>query len=104
MNSREHSQILSTLQRMAPGQQCFVSHHTLKRVACLPHCTPEDTLLESIAGSGYEFGYSIPPDKDGVQFYRLKEPLNDGRRSYVSPDRRHRYTKGVDGLWHPKPQ
>lgn len=60
-----------------------------------------DNILESIAGSAYEFGYEINPVTRAVTFFRLEKPLDDGRLSYVSPDRRHFYT--FDGrIYHPK--
>jgi hypothetical protein len=52
--------------------------------------TSADRVLENIIGASYEYYYEenlMSPGRD-VTFYRLKEPLRDGRRCYVSPDRR----------------
>jgi hypothetical protein len=59
----------------------------------------QDYVLEHIVGSSYEFGYTEDPMTGDVTYFRLKEPLNDGRLSYVSPDRRHLFRKSIDGTY-----
>jgi hypothetical protein len=56
-----------------------------------------DFVLDATVGSSYEYGYILPgaqPDnfKDAIVFH-LDKPLDDGRRSYVSPDRRYLYIR-----------
>lgn len=52
--------------------------------------TPADWVLENIMGSTYEYGYTLCPNGD-VSFWREAVPLNDGRRTYVSPDRKQHF-------------
>lgn len=59
----------------------------------------QDWILEHIIGSAYEFGYYEDVVYDRIIFFRLKEPLNDGRLAYVSPDRRDRYNKNMHGIY-----
>ena len=60
--------------------------------ACYSHnnanFTPPDQVLENIVGAAYEFSYFIHPIKRIVTFSRLKKPIQDGQRTYVSPDLR----------------
>jgi hypothetical protein len=68
-----------------------------------PHWTPAEQVMEAIAGSAYEVRYFTDFITRDVTFERLKKPLQDGRRTYVSPDRRDRMTLGGDGLYHQLP-
>lgn len=49
-----------------------------------------DWILENIMGSAYEYGYTLCPNGD-VSFWREAVPLNDGRRTYVSPDQKKHF-------------
>ncbi len=58
--------------------------------------------MEDIVGSSYNFRFWEDEYNETVTFERLKEPLRDGARSYVSPDREDMFVKGMDGLYrHP---
>lgn len=98
--------ILDALRRMKPGEWFCISKSVLCEIRPIPMVGlpgplwyAEDQVLEKIAGSAYEYFYTNDTlqDFEGFQstFYRLKSPLpaSDGRRTYVSPDRRHYYTK-----------
>lgn len=54
-------------------------------------------VLESIVGSAYEFWYWEDQMSGNVTFGRLEKPLDDGRRTFVSPDRRDFYRR--DGIY-----
>lgn len=74
------------LSKLKPGEKIKVAGILIDQASL-------DFVLDGIAGSAYEYGYLKPwtrPDlfKDWLLF-RLEKPLNDGRRTYVSPDRRH---------------
>lgn len=51
----------------------------------------EDQIMEKIVGSAYEFKYFRDELSGNVIFERLKEPLQNGARTYVSPDRREHF-------------
>lgn len=97
MNSIDH--IKRAVARLEPGQQIKVSRHLLRdceppaAFAWITKETAADRILENIVGSAYEFWYEEDPMDGNMLFGRLKEPLTDGRRTYVSPDRRHDYRK-----------
>lgn len=61
--------------------------------------TPADRVLENVIGSSYTHRYGRSAAWGAVSFYRLHRDLPDGVRSYVSPDRRDRYRRRVDGLY-----
>ncbi len=104
MNSIDH--IKNQVLRLEPGQQIKVSRRLLK--ACEPppafagimRETAADRILESIVGSAYEYWYEEDPMDGHFIFGRLNQPLTNGSRTYVSPDRRDRYRKGLR-FWHP---
>lgn len=91
---------------LEPGQQIEVSRHVMGRakprgfMAWLREESSADRILENIVGSSYEFWYEENPMTGNTTFGRLNTPLEDGRRSYVSPDRRRHYTR-EGRLWRP---
>lgn len=106
MNTRQMAQ---TIQAMQPGQCLRVSADTLKtlEVALMENrynFPMKDWVLENIIGSSYEFGYTEYLPTMDVTYFRLPKPLQDGTRSYVSPDRRDKYRKRFDGIYEPLPQ
>lgn len=100
--------ILDIVRRLGPGQRVNFSREILYEGSRqgLEHFmspsgqTTADLVLENIVGSAYEYGYFEPPDLPGrdITFYRLERPLKDGRRTYVSPDRREHFH--FDGLFY----
>jgi hypothetical protein len=65
-----------------------------------PGFTPEEWLMEYFLGGAFEF--QLRHDEFGNAIIRrLREPLKDGLRSYVSPDRRHLFRQLANGLWLP---
>lgn len=85
--------------RLKPGQQIKVSCNVIRdceppsSFARISQETEPDRILESITGSAYEFWYEEDPIDGNFLFGRLNKPLTDGRRTYVSPDRRHYFRK-----------
>jgi hypothetical protein len=83
--------IVTCVGRLEPGQRIDFSDSELREIETLHHngatFTPADRVLENIIGSSYEFRYTTALN-GRVTFERLSAPLTDGRRSYVSPDRR----------------
>ena len=92
---------------MAPGQRLCVSSETLvcmsprgdlaRALAMSPmgEWTIPDRVLSCIMGSCYDRG-CCDDGHGNALFFRLEAPLEDGRRSYVDPDRRHHYRKVGD--------
>ncbi len=101
-----HRDIAHQIQQLQPGQQINVSLGIMRDLeprgffAALRDESAADRILENIVGSSYEFWYEENPMTGDTTFGRLKKPLDDGRRSYVSPDRRHHY-KREGRLWCP---
>jgi len=93
------------IRQLKPGEQCKVDRLELRQIAPPINIgatwEPPDRVMENIIGSAYEFQYWEDRKNGTVYFRRLREPLTDGRRSYVSPDRRDYFVMGPDGLWHP---
>lgn len=95
--------------RISPGQRITVSRFVLDKVAPPaplvgfggPTWTPPERVMENIVGSAYEFLFWTEPESGNVVFQRLREPLKDGSRTYVSPDRREHYKLGTDGRYWP---
>ena len=96
MNYRD---LAHRIQQLQPGQRIEVSGHVLRDMeprgvfAIFRTETAADSVLENIVGSSYEFWYEENPMTGNTTFGRLKTPLSDGRRTYVSPDRRHHYQR-----------
>lgn len=88
--------------KLRPGQEVQVAAMLLEEPSI-------SWVLDGIVGSAFQYGYLKPgarPDrfKDWTLF-RLKEPLTDGRRSFVSEDSRHLYNlETYTGIYTPKPQ
>ena len=82
---------------LKPGQQVEIDRELLRSpkglASYLIQESAADSVLEGILGSSYEFWYEENPSIGHTTFGRLKQPLEDGRRSYVSPDRRRHYRK-----------
>ena len=84
---------------LQPGQQINIDRGVMRDLeprgffAALRNENAADRILENIVGSSYEFWYEENPMTGNTTFGRLKTPLDDGRRSYVSPDRRHHYQR-----------
>lgn len=91
-------QLADQVSELRPGEHCTVPRYLLDdtmRARCSifqdNDWTGADWVLEKIVGSAYEFGYYWELTSGDTIFYRLRQPLTDGRRTYVSPDRRHYY-------------
>lgn len=91
---------------MKPGEQLDVSENAVQS-PLYPFdnflgMSPWDRVLENVIGSGYEYSYERIPERHIVRFKRLDKPLTNGRRTYVSPDRRHLYRQlPFTGIWEP---
>ena len=89
--------------RLQPGQEIKVAAMMLSQSAL-------DHFLSGCTGSGYTHGYRIPgarhEDFKNWVLFKLNPSLeNDprNRRSYVDPDRRHRFDYSTfDGIHTPK--
>lgn len=93
---RDH--IAGLVAALEPGYAMTVSVDIMANyVQPPPGWTSADWVLEQIVGSAYEFGYHVNPSTRRVTFRREKKPLEDGRRTYVSPDRRHLFVQ--DGTY-----
>lgn len=93
-----------------PGQWFTIDKDRLQLLAPPMHLTgplgplweSAELVMENIIGSATTFRYWENPEGTQVTFEHLKQPLTDGRRTYVSPDRRDRFTKDSAGFYHPK--
>lgn len=102
-------ELAAEIAAISPGQWYTVSPHTLADIAPAmplagplgPTWTPAERVMEKIVGSAYEFQFWSDPRTGNVTFARLKQPLKDGSRTYVSPDRRDRFTQTPDGFYCP---
>src|SRR5687768_2560380 len=94
--------IAATVSRLKPGMRILIDRAILNdAVYPLPGWTPAEWVMEQILGAAYEFRHWVDPQSGNVFFERLEAPLKDGRRTYVSPDRRHLFE--FDGLtWRPR--
>lgn len=96
--------IAKQLQEMRPGQCLRLSASVLKDLSHGMFENPygfdkRDFVLEHIVGSSYEYGWREDHGTGDTIYFRLKKPLSNGERSYVSPDRRDRYERGFDGIY-----
>lgn len=64
-----------------------------------PTWSPAERIMEAIIGSAYEFRFWADYAAKTVVFERLQRPLDDGRRSYVSPDRADLFARTPDGFY-----
>lgn len=97
------------IQSLKPGHRMTVSRDILREAA--PHSpllgfggpvwSQCDLVLEKIVGSAFEFK-AWEDERGNYVFERLKNPLRDGSRTYVSPDRRHHFDGPFAGIYHPK--
>lgn len=65
------------------------------------------TALDGITGAAYRYGYRFPGarpgDEDAWVLFRRYTPLENGTRTFVSPDRRDRFQYDTfSGLYCPK--
>ena len=104
MTAREMAQRISAT--VGPGQELRVTQRELQRIGessllgpLIGEGNTADRVLENIIGSSYEYGYREDLLTRDVVFYRLNRPLEDGRRTYVSPDRREYFERGPDGTY-----
>lgn len=85
-----------------PGQSIVVSDCILREIDCIPGWSQAESVMENIIGAYYEWSFERELTTLDVVFHRRHEPLTDGRRTYVSPDRRHLFEQRGDGLWYRK--
>jgi len=95
--------VVSQVASMKPGQCVRVDRFTMRDIPTSPFVgwsewRAPDRVLDRIMGSAYEFGYTVDSLAGYVTFWRLAQPLTDGRRSYVEPDRRDFFEREGD-LW-----
>lgn len=86
--------IAELVSRLKPGEEIAIDRELIPPYYLeMLGWSPVDGVLENIVGSAYDITifHDVPAGK--VFFRRLKEPLKDGRHTYVSPDRRWRYRK-----------
>lgn len=109
MNYLELANKISAIQ---PGQWFTVDRHELERIAPAmpltgplgPTWSPAERIMENIVGSAYKFRFWEDPETGRITFEHLKQPLPDGLRSYVSPDRADLFTRTPDGFYRPNKQ
>jgi hypothetical protein len=94
------------VRQMEPGESLTVSGIILRDAPPFEHngarWQPEEQVLEKIIGSVFEYSTSMDPMTRDVTFYRHPEPCPEGTYRWISPDRRHLVTLGLDGLYRPK--
>jgi hypothetical protein len=90
--------VVKDVARLKPGECYEVSRQILDDIGGVhlagyfgPEWSPESRVMERIVGSAYEFSISVNPQTGAATFRRLAEPVEDHRRTYVSPDRAHHY-------------
>lgn len=91
------------IMQLKPGFEIMIDRDILKEVTPSPGWTAAEWVMESITGSAYEFTFRFNPESGNTSFRRLREPLTNGLRTYVSPDRRHHVRLRPDGLYEPLP-
>lgn len=105
-------ELAKDISKIPPGCRITVSRFLLNEIAASarlvgsdgPTWAPAERVMENIIGSAYEFRFWADLKTENVIFERLSEPLNDGSRTYVSPDRRAHYQIGKGGRYWPNPQ
>lgn len=101
--------IVSQIQSLKPGHYMTVSGDILREAAPRspllgfggPVLSPCELALEKIVGSAFEFR-AWEDERGNYVFERLKTPLRDGLRTYVSPDRLQYYNGPFAGIYYPK--
>lgn len=88
--------ITSEVSRLKPRESITINRNLLGKVHAMPPWTPPERVMENVIGSSYDIVMDATPYGD-VRYTRLQKPLADGRRTYVSPDRRHYFT--FDGMY-----
>lgn len=90
--------IVQRLNALKPGERLIVSRLALadmrgkvESVFPLLDFNPVDRIMESVIGSSYDMECVTDPQSGDCHFTRLKEPVPDGYRTWVSADRRHLY-------------
>lgn len=106
MTTTDH--VRAAVRRLKPGEQLRVTYSVLRDCeppTWLAHIvgTAADQILSGIIGSAYELWYQEDPLDRVFTFGRLDRPLEDGRRTYVAPDRRHLYQQ-TGRFWIPLAQ
>lgn len=93
---------------LKPGFAITVSREELKTVMPMrmagpfgPEWNAVDQIMEKIVGSAYSISVWDDPRTGNVTFHRLRQPLEDGRRTFVSPDRREHFTRDFGGTYLP---
>ena len=87
--------IAAQISRLKPGDALTISRHILDCCSSMPGFSIVDCIMESIVGSAYSFVPIVDYRTRSVTFQRLAQPLADGLRTYVSPDRRHLYGASI---------
>lgn len=104
MDCMDLARVISAL---APGQ-CYsidrgelnLAAHSARLAGQMgPVWSPAERIMEAIVGSAYEFRFWEDHAAKTVVFERLQQPLDDGRRSYVSPDRVDLFARTPDGFY-----
>jgi hypothetical protein len=101
--------LVAQIKAMHPGQWLTVSPHVLRELyppmqmmwPLGPTWSSPERVMEKVIGSAYEYRFWESRETGDVTFERLRAPLKDGRRTYVSPDRRDRFTCTPDGFFVP---
>ncbi len=90
------------VRHLKPGQAKEFSREMMRGVICIPGWSAEETVMENVIGSAYEYEYATDPMRGTTSFKRRPNPLTGGLRCYVSPDRQHYFNRRPDGLWEVK--
>jgi hypothetical protein len=88
---------------LKPGQRIDIDLRHVRRNTLADDFTTADWIMENIVGSAYEFSYWYNYRNRTTTFERLPKPLEGDEQTYVSPDRRHWFDVGADGLYRRKP-
>src|SRR5258708_2779873 len=100
IDRRELARLIAELK---PGQQTRISRFLMRDIepiaSLYDQWSSADSIMENIVGSAYEFRYWEDLMSGDTVFERLRKPLDDNLRTYVSPDRRHLFTKRPDGFY-----
>jgi hypothetical protein len=88
-----NNHIVKQVNELKPGEAIkFNRHYLNSHVPSFHHkgakFTAADRVLENIMGSAYEYRYDECHMNGDITFFRLEKPLENGRKSYTSPDRR----------------
>lgn len=95
--------IIRKILELRPGESIWFG---IREVASVmpppPGFTTADWLSEKIVGSAYEFLISEDVMNRIIVVHRISLlPVDDERKTYVSPDRRHLYDQTPDGFYVP---